>query len=208
MAPQSLWRAQSALSAIRQDHDQRIHADVDMAAEAQRQLANLPDVPIDEDASLTVLFDPGDTSNITSVTASSSEATVVPNDAAHLNATLTGASGSVVINPAANEFGTTNITITVNRSSASSDSKTFVLTVNSSNDAPSFTPGPAQIVNEDAGPQTVNNWATGISAGPVNESQVVNFEVTGNTNAALFSASPVVSSTGTLTYTPVANASV
>jgi hypothetical protein len=124
-----------------------------------------------------------------------------------LNASLTGASGSLVINPAANLFGTTNITITVNRSSASSDVKTFMLTVNSSNDAPSFTPGPAQIVNEDAGPQTVNNWATGISPGPVNESgQVVNFQVTGNTNTALFSASPVISSTGTLTYTPVANA--
>ena len=180
---------------------------VDIGAfEAQRQLADLPDSTINEDASLTVFFDPGDTSNITSVTASSSDGMLVPNDAAHLSASLSGSNASVVINPAADLFGTTNITITVNRSSASNDVKTFMLTVNSSNDAPSFTPGPAQIVNEDAGPQTVNNWATGISAGPVNESQVVNFQVTGNTNAALFSASPVISSTGTLTYTPVANA--
>lgn len=182
---------------------------VDIGAfEAQRQLADLPDATINEDASLTVLFDPGDTSNITSVTASSSEGTLVPNDSAHLSASLTGSSGSVVINPAADLFGTTNITITVNRSGASNDVKTFALTVNSSNDAPSFTKGPDQIVNEDAGAQTVNNWATGISPGPANESgQVVNFQVTGNTNTALFSASPVISSTGTLTFTPVANAS-
>ncbi|MCB1569855.1 MAG: hypothetical protein KDI72_02050, partial [Xanthomonadales bacterium] len=57
------------------------------------------------------------------------------------------------------------------------------------NDAPSFTAGPDQTVLEDAGPQTVNPWATAISAGPPNESgQVVTFNVTGNTNPSLFSA--------------------
>jgi len=83
----------------------------------------------------------------------------------------------------------------------------FTITVNSVNDAPSFTRGANQTVDEDAAAQTVNNWATNISAGPANEAgQTVSFQITGNTNAALFSAGPAVSSTGVLTYTPVANA--
>src|SRR6185369_8612470 len=75
------------------------------------------------------------------------------------------------------------------------------------NDAPSFTKGADQTVNEDAGAQTVNNWATAISAGPADESgQTLTFQVTNNTNASLFSAGPAISSGGTLTYTPAANA--
>src|SRR5207237_193659 len=75
------------------------------------------------------------------------------------------------------------------------------------NYAPSFTKGADQTVNEDAGAQTVNNWATNISAGPADESgQTLTFNVTGNDNTALFSTQPVVSSAGTLTYTPAAHA--
>src|SRR5438552_14815676 len=48
--------------------------------------------------------------------------------------------------------------------------------------------------------QTVANWATNISAGPANESgQTLTFQVTGNTNASLFTAGPAISSSGTLT---------
>ncbi|HUM91981.1 MAG TPA: Ig-like domain-containing protein, partial [Candidatus Competibacter sp.] len=46
-----------------------------------------------------------------------------------------------------------------------------------------------------------------ISAGPADEAgQTLTFNVTGNTNAALFSAQPTISPTGVLTYTPAANA--
>ena len=87
-----------------------------------------------------------------------------------------------------------------------SATQTFMITVTAVNDAPSFTKGADQTVAEDAGAQTVTGWATAISAGPANESgQTVSFEVTGNTNAGLFSAGPSVSPTGTLTYTPAAN---
>ncbi|HEX3553996.1 MAG TPA: Ig-like domain-containing protein [Thermoanaerobaculia bacterium] len=84
--------------------------------------------------------------------------------------------------------------------------QTFVIDVNNVNQAPSFTKGADQTVLEDAGPQTVPNWATAISAGPNEGTQTVNFQVTGNTNPSLFSAGPAVSPTGTLTYTPAANA--
>jgi hypothetical protein len=119
---------------------------------------------------------------------------------------INGSTGVITINPAANLFGITNITVTINRTGGP-ENKTFLLTVHSSNDVPSFTKGADQTVNEDAGAQTVNNWATAISAGPANESgQTLTFQVTGNTNAALFSAGPAISSTGTLTYTPAADA--
>ena len=55
--------------------------------------------------------------------------------------------------------------------------QTFSINVLSVNDAPSFTRGANQIVNEDAGAQTVNNWATSISPGPADESgQTLTFE--------------------------------
>ena len=60
---------------------------------------------------------------------------------------------------------------------------------------------------EDAGAQTVSGWATAIIAGPGEAGQVLTFEITDNTNAALFSAGPAVcGTTGDLTYTPAANA--
>src|SRR5205085_2943394 len=89
---------------------------------------------------------------------------------------------------------------------ATSITHTFNIVVAPVNDAPLFTKGADQSVNEDAGPQTVTSWATAISAGPVDESgQTVTFTVTNNNNA-LFSAQPAVSSGGTLTYTTAANA--
>jgi len=39
-------------------------------------------------------------------------------------------------------------------------------TITAVNDVPSFTAGSDQTVLEDAGAQTVNGWATNISAGP------------------------------------------
>src|SRR4029078_9152492 len=74
------------------------------------------------------------------------------------------------------------------------------------NDAPSFTKGANQTVNEDIGVQSVSNWATSISPGPPDEpTQTVALTVT-NDNTSLFSAQPAVSLTGALTYTPAANA--
>lgn len=94
--------------------------------------------------------------------------------------------------------GGVNVSATVN----------FTITVTAVNDAPSFTRGADQTVAEDAGPQTVNPWATAISAGPPDEAgQTLSFNITSNTNAALFGTAPAVSPTGVLTYTPALNAS-
>jgi large repetitive protein len=121
--------------------------------------------------------------------------------------------GVLTYTPAANASGSATITVTLSDSGSNvapnvntSASQQFTITVNAVNDAPSFTVGANQTVNEDAGPQTVNPWATAISAGPANESgQTVSFNVTGNTNPTLFSAGPAISLSGVLTYTPAAN---
>ncbi len=85
---------------------------------------------------------------------------------------------------------------------------TMTIDVTPINSEPFFTVGPNQVINEDAGAQIVNNWATGISAGAPDETgQLLNFVITNNTNPLLFAVPPAVSPTGELTYTPAANAS-
>ena len=122
--------------------------------------------------------------------------------------------GTLTYTPAPNAFGTATVTVklhddagTANGGVDTSAPQTFTITINAVNDAPSFVKGVDQTVNEDAGAQTVTPWATAISAGPPNESsQTVSFEITGNTNPALFAAGPSVAPNGALTYTPAANA--
>ena len=81
------------------------------------------------------------------------------------------------------------------------------VTVSAVNDPPSFTKGLDQFVAEDCGAQSVEGWATDISAGADNESdQTLTFKINNNTNAALFSAGPAVSNAGVLSYTPADNA--
>src|SRR5215216_594355 len=123
--------------------------------------------------------------------------------------------------PAANFNGTVNIEytptdrgdpdncITANPPCAAakiSDQKTMSVTVDAVDDAPSFTKGPDQTKDEDAGAQTVDGWATAISAGPNESGQTVDFQVT-NDNNGLFAAGgqPSVTPKGTLTYAPAAD---
>jgi hypothetical protein len=97
------------------------------------------------------------------------------------------------------------IDFVVNDGTTDSAIATSTVTINAINTAPSFTKGPDQTVNEDAGAQTVNPWATTLDDGDGN-TQTLTFNVTNNTNAALFSAQPAISAAGVLTYTPAANA--
>ena len=119
------------------------------------------------------------------------------------------ASGALAYTPVANANGVATVTVslhdnggTANGGVDTSAAQTFTITVNSVNDAPSFTKGADQSVAVNSGVQTVNTWATAISAGPTNESgQALDFIVS-NDNNALFSTQPAVSPTGSLTYTP------
>ncbi|MDF1753391.1 MAG: tandem-95 repeat protein [Verrucomicrobiales bacterium] len=84
------------------------------------------------------------------------------------------------------------------------------VTVNVSpvNDTPAFTITPSHSSEEDAGIQSVANFAGGLNKGAANESdQNLTFEVVSNNNATLFESGPTISADGTLTYTAAANAS-
>ncbi|HLA17513.1 MAG TPA: Ig-like domain-containing protein [Candidatus Limnocylindrales bacterium] len=125
--------------------------------------------------------------------------------------------GTLTYTPAAAASGVATVTVTLQDSGGTanggdntSDPQTFTITVTAVNDAPSFIKGPDQSQPEvgSATPRTVVAWATGISAGPVNEAaQILTFS-TSNNATNLFSAQPAVNSTtGTLTYTQAANRS-
>lgn len=123
--------------------------------------------------------------------------------------------GTLTYTPAANANGSATITINLKDDGGTafggvdtSANQTFTITVTAVNDAPSFTIGPDQTANNNAGPQSVPNWATNISAGPANESsQTVNFQLTNAINIELFTPGSLnISSNGTLSYTPAPNA--
>ena len=124
--------------------------------------------------------------------------------------------GAVLLTPLTNEFiytpnpdahGSDSFQFRVfDTSFALSNIATVTITIGPVNDPPSFTKGSDPSVPEDAGAQSVANWATNITVGPANESgQTATFN-TSNNNNALFSAQPSVSPDGTLTYTPAPDA--
>ncbi len=74
------------------------------------------------------------------------------------------------------------------------------VSVTAVNDEPSFTKGANEVVNEDAGAQTVNGWATNLEDGDADAVQTLTFTVVNNNNS-LFSTQPAINSSGNLTYT-------
>jgi VCBS repeat-containing protein len=113
---------------------------------------------------------------------------------------------TITFTPATNFAGQATFTYQISDGKGGVATGNVTVTVNEINDAPSFTKGANQTVAEDAGAQTVTNWATNISAGPSSESaQTLTFQVTNN-NADLFEVAPAIDATGKLTYTPKANA--
>ncbi|WP_051221700.1 HD domain-containing phosphohydrolase [Conexibacter woesei] len=120
--------------------------------------------------------------------------------------------GTLTFTPASGAHGVATVTITAHDDGGTADggadtssAQTFTITVLAPNHAPSFSKGSDPTVLEDAGPQTLSGWASGISAGPSYESaQVVSFTIN-NPLAALFAAAPALSGSGTLRFTPAAN---
>ncbi|YCM45717.1 tandem-95 repeat protein [Verrucomicrobiaceae bacterium 227] len=118
-----------------------------------------------------------------------------------------GTSRSVMATPVADQFGSSTITVTVTDHEHQSASTSFLLTVNSVNDLPTLAAiaNPAAI-DEDSAAQTVN--LTGITPGG---GETQSLTVTAVSSDPAIVPNPVVSylspaSTGTLSYTPAANA--
>ncbi len=114
----------------------------------------------------------------------------------------TGTNRTITLAPAANQSGTSTITVQVS-DGALTASDTFVFTVNPVNDPPSFvitSPNVSATTNGlVSGPFS---FLAGISFGPANEApQNVSFTVT-NSNNALFNFQPTINPLGELTFTP------
>jgi hypothetical protein len=135
---------------------------------------------------------------------------------------LSGEGSTRHFTPAANFNGTVNIDYTLadrgdpDKCSAAnppcaaakmSAQKTVTVTVDTVNDAPSFTKGPDQTKDEDAGAQSITDWATAISAGPNEPGQQLTFEVTSDNNNLFTSGGqPAIDASGKLTYEAAPNA--
>ena len=155
-------------------------AAVDIGAfEAQVSIEDIPDKTINEDTQLQFTFNIGGGANITSVTATSSNTTLVPNNAANIALSGSGSTRTLTINPAANRFGTSTISVTVNGSNSQSMTDTFVLTVNPVPDTPSVTNAST----------TVNTQTTSglvISRSPADGAEVTHFKITNIAGGSLF----------------------
>ena len=139
------------------------------------------------------------------VTATSSNPSLIPNPT--VNYTSPNATGSLTLVPVAYAYGSSIITVTVNDGAASNNivSRTFTVTVNSVNQAPTLNALANVGVTENAGTQTVN--LSGISSGAANENQTLTVTAT-SSNPSLI-PTPSVSYTspntmGSISFAPVA----
>jgi len=127
---------------------------------------------------------------------------------ANTNIVITGGgtNRSVTVTPSPNAFGTATITLSVSDPEGGTVVDTFVVTVNSVNDAPTLAEIGNVSIDENAGPQTV--MLGGISSGASNETQVLT--VTASSSNPGVIPDPVVvygspNSTGKLILAPIAN---
>jgi hypothetical protein len=148
---------------------------------------------------------PGETQTLT-VTATSNNPALITGLAVVYTSPAT--TGTLTFRPGVDLTGTAVVQVTVNDGAEENATvvRAFTVTVNTRNDAPSFVKGANVSVLEDAGPQVIPDWATGISAGPPDEAgQALSFEVHTD-NPALFAAIPGITESGALAFTPAQNA--
>ena len=173
----------------------------------------LANMTINENAGLQTVNLSGITSGATNeiqtltVTASSSNTGLIPTPT--VTYTSPNTTGSITFTPVAYAFGSATITVTVNDGGASNNvvSRTFTVTVNPVNQPPTLNALANVTINENAGLQTVN--LSGITSGATNEAQTLT--VTASSSNTGLIPTPTVNytspnTTGSITFTPVANA--
>jgi uncharacterized repeat protein (TIGR01451 family) len=161
--------------------------------EAQVSVENITDKATDEDTPLSFSFNVGDASLVTSVTATSSNTTLVPN--ANLSVTGAGSTRTLQITPASNLSGTTTITVVVSGDNAQSMTDTFVLTVTAVNDAP-------QAANDSY--STAENTALSVAAPGVlaNDTDIDSATLTASLVSNAANGSVTLNANGSFVYTP------
>jgi len=139
------------------------------------------------------------------VTATSSNPGLIPNPAVIYTSPNT--SGSITFTPVPILFGSATITVTVNDGGASNNiiSRSFTVTVNNVNQAPTLNTLANMTINENAAQQTVN--LSGITSGATNENQTLTVSATSSNpglipNPTVTYTSP--NATGSIAFTPVA----
>ena len=110
---------------------------------------------------------------------------------------------SLFLTPTANAYGGATVTVQVTDEAYDMAEQSFYFQVMPVNDPPHFSLSTTHInVQEDDGRKTYQNFITNIQTGPLNESsQTVMFMVNSSQND-LFLTPPVISQSGTLTFTP------
>jgi len=149
--------------------------------------------------------DPETAASALTVTADSSNPTLLPLRGITLGGS--GASRTIKLTPALNQFGSTYVTVTVSDPDGGMASDSFLLVVNTVNMPPTLDPLADLTLTEDAGAQTVN--LTGLGSGSANESQTLVVTASSSNptvvpNPSVVYASPNAS--GSLTFTPAPNA--
>ncbi|HET6976980.1 MAG TPA: Ig-like domain repeat protein [Pyrinomonadaceae bacterium] len=190
--------------------DANLTQTVDIGAfEAQVSVEDIPNKSTTEDTPISFSFNIGEAAAVTSVTATSGNTAVVPNDPANLSVTGSGSTRTLNITPAANQSGLAVITVTVN-SATDSMSDTFVLTVSAVADTPSVT---SATTSEDT--QTSSGLV--ITRSAADNGEVTHFRITGINNGTLFKNNgttpisngdfiTVAEGNAGLKFTPAANA--
>ncbi|HWD18424.1 MAG TPA: hypothetical protein VHB20_04030, partial [Verrucomicrobiae bacterium] len=138
------------------------------------------------------------------VTATSSNTTVVPNGNLVLTGTTTNRTLSVT--QATNENGVTLISVVVTDGGGAKATNSFLLTVRAVNQPPTFTMTTNRLVFvENYGPVTNASFITGVSSGPASQASETNyFAFRYTTN--FFAQAPAINTNGDLTFQTATNA--
>jgi hypothetical protein len=185
--------------------DANLTQTVDIGAfELHPSIENIANQSTNENTVKNVGFNIGDDTGalITSVTATSSDTTLVPNANLIISGSAGTGSRNLQITPATNQTGTTTITVTVTATNGRTATDTFDLQVNAVNDAPVATNDSYQ-TDEDT--PLVVNAASGVLANDTDvdtpHASLTAILVSGPSNASSFTLNP----DGSFNYTPNAN---
>ena len=127
------------------------------------------------------------------------------NPALFASTNINDATGTLVLDFAEDAVGSAAIIVQASDPGGLTAEASFTININGVNDPPAMDIVGDINLGEDEGPQTYEDWATNIVAGPANENnQSVSASISTN-NTALFAVQPVLtiaSGKGTLTFTP------
>jgi hypothetical protein len=145
------------------------------------------------------ISDPETALNDLSITATSSDETLVPISGISFGGT--GANRTVTITPALSQIGSSLITVKLSDGDIEVTSP-FTVTYTAVNDVPVFTAGPnLSIPLTVTAPQSLPAWAAGIDDADPEVVQSLTFNVNVTTGAAIFSSLPTLDTSGKLDFT-------